>query len=189
VSYPSESYKNLREKTKRKPMGEKSNKKRTVASVCQNILMICGVITALTGALGGVVETVKNVFDGDEKAAVAEAPVPVPVVASHAPAPAPAPASEGVIIEQRVHGAAGKKVRVSKTIEVGDTAEASAEVGTGASEPPFGDVVTMSVAPEETLGQMWKRLWGWMLGGGLSVISAIMLVGWFVNRKKETEKE
>jgi hypothetical protein len=181
-------------------MGEKSSKKRTVASVCQNILMICGVITALTGALGGVVETVKNVFDGDEKAAVAEAPVPVPVVASHAPAPAPA--SEGVVIEQRVHGAAGKKVRVSKTME-GDgeaavaraphpvvRAEAIAEGGTGEAEPVFGDVVTMSVAPEEeTLGQMWKRLWGWMLGGGLSVISAIMLVGWFVNRKKETEKE
>lgn len=164
---------------------EKSSKKRTVASVCQNILMICGVITALTGALGGVVETVKNVFDGDEKAAVAEAPAPAPVIASHAPAPA----SEGVVIEQRVHGAAGKKVRISKTMEVGDTAEASAEVGTGEAEPVFSDVVTMSVAPEETLGQMWKRLWGWMLGGGLSVISAIMLVGWFVNKKKETEKE
>lgn len=181
VSYPSETYKNLREKPERNPMGEKSSKKRTIASVCQNILMICGVITALTGALGGVVETVKNVFDGDEKGAVAESPAP-----------------ESIVIEQRVVGAAGKKIRVSKTMEVEGIAhaphpvvpaEASAEAGTGEAEPVFGDVVTMSVAPEETLGQMWKRLWGWMLGGGLSVISVIMLVGWFVNRKKETEKE
>jgi hypothetical protein len=167
-------------------MGEKTGKKRTVASVCQNILMICGVITALTGALGGVVETVKNVFDGDSKAAVAEAPV----IASHAPAP-----SESIVIEQRVHGAAGKKVRISKTMEVGDpaeaTPEATPEVGTGEAEPPFGEEValTLAVAPEETIGQMWKRLWVWMLGGGLSVISVIMLVGWFVNRKKEQEKE
>ncbi len=169
-------------------MGEKSNKKRTVASVCQNILMICGVITALTGALGGVVETVKNVFDGDEKgaAAVAEAPV----IASVAPAPAPAPASEGVVIEQRlVGGAAGKKVRISKSVEVDGTPEVTPEVGTGESEPPFGDVVTMSVAPEETLGEMWKRLWRWMLGGGIIVISVIMLLGWFVNRKQKEEKE
>lgn len=158
---------------------EKAGKKRTVSSVCQNILMICGVITALTGALGGVVETVKKVSDdGNEKGAV---------VSAHTPAPAPA--SESIVIEQRVVGGAGKKVRISKSMEVDVTAEGTPEGGTGEAEPAFGDVVTMSAAPEETLGQMWKRLWGWMLGGGLSVISVIMLVGWFVNRKKEQEKE
>lgn len=129
-------------------MSENTGKKNTIASVCQNILMICGVITALTGAVGGVVETVKNVCDdgGGAKAAVS------------APAPAPAPAEV-----------------------VGEDAK-----------PPLQDApadAPAAPAPEETLMGMWKRLWGWMLGSGLSIITAIMLVGWLVNKKKEQKQE
>jgi len=34
-----------------------NKKKKSLKDICQNILMVCSVITALTGALGGVVDT------------------------------------------------------------------------------------------------------------------------------------
>lgn len=152
-------------------------KSMSLSGICKNILMVCGVITALTGAAGGIAETVgKFRGSGDGEAAVGKA----------------TEATDSVVIEQRVMSPpGGGKVRVSKTVEV-DSGDAGA--ATGAEVP--GEVlaempITMSYAPtEKSLMERVGGLWGWMLGGGLGVVVSIIGLGWWVNRsQKESENE
>lgn len=149
-------------------MSKKKN--MSLSGICKNILMVCGVITALTGAVGGIAETVGKFRGGGE------------VEAAVGKATEATEATDGVVIEQRVISPqGGGKVRVSKTVEVDSGDAGAAEVpGEVLAEMP----ITMSYAPaEKSLMERVGGLWGWMLGGGLGVVVSIIGLGWYLNRK------
>jgi hypothetical protein len=157
-----------------------NKKKKSLKDICQNILMVCGVITALTGALGGVVDTFGI---GKDKGGGSEG----------------GGEPRTIIIEQRVSLPPGEtkaaKVRISKTadISVGGEDEAAGEGDVPAESMDPADMpmtgAAMSVAPEMSLMGTVSGLWGWFLGAGLGLIVSIISVGWWVARSKLPEKE
>jgi hypothetical protein len=165
-----------------------SKKKKSLKDICQNILMVCGVITALTGALGGVVDTFGG---GDKKGGEGSG--------------GGGGEPKTIIIEQRVSVPSGEtkaaKLRVSKTADVSideggeDPAASAGAAASAVSEgesipemPVTGSAMSMSAAPEKSLMGMVSGLWGWMLGGGLGVMLSIIALGWWVKRQTKPDE-
>ena len=133
---------------------------KSISRICKNILMVCGTITALTGAVGGIVETVGKFSGGEVEAAEVRNSVVEQVIVS--------PPGSG-------------KVRISKTIEI-DGGGLEAASGDVPAEAP--EYITMSSAPEVSWTDTVKNIWGWMLGIGFGVVVSIIGVGWWGKRKE-----
>ena len=162
-----------------------SMKKNKLTSVCQNILMVCGAVTALTGAVGGIKETF---FKGGDK---------------------PDGGSEGgstIIIEQRVQGSGenggsvktihvenGNPKVIVRPVHVPETITGISVGRTPASESSSGvadSQVAGSAAPE--VKSAWSGVvassWGRILSIGLVLMGLIVLIDKFVLKHKVEEK-
>jgi hypothetical protein len=158
-------------------------KKNKITTVCQNILMVCGVITALTGAVGGIKETFFKGGSSSESGGGGNS-------------------GSTIIIEQRIQkGGEGEGGGSVKTIHVeSGTPKVIVHPVTESGRTPASESsgssmiadsqVTGSSAPEKKYGWVGvvSESWGRILAIGLLLMGVIVLIDKYVLKHKVEEK-
>ena len=136
---------------------------KKLKKISNYLLMIGGILTALSGITNTALDIIGS-FKKEDKKEVA-------VVASVAPAP--------VVFEQRVHGTPG--VRISKTVDMPAPAPAPAanEVSGKPTEQPVEQPVAATMSPQ-SLNETKNTLW-WVIATLAG--SFIAMISWYIHGK------
>jgi hypothetical protein len=143
----------------------------SLAKICKNTLMVCGVMTAILGVAGGVLDLIKN-----GKSVFSENPPSIERSVD---------GGEGDV-HRGGHGKGGGR-RGPASIDT----EGGGYVGGEEQNASYrGDemAATMSAAPETDMTGGLVSIWVWLLVGGLGVVFAIIGMGWLIKKGKSHDE-
>ncbi len=144
----------------------------SLAKICKNTIMVCGVLTALTGVAGGIVELIKNSKDifSDDK-------TPISTYEEYTPLPESMSLPESIPLDEQ---------------HIRNDIEEFMEKNRIKNMEEDGIQVQSMNVEEPDLTESITSIWELLLGIGMMIVSMIIggskVIGWIGMRKANMEK-